>query len=156
VLNPPDYLVHLSYIPAILHYQHRPLPRRVRGLTAGPVGLSVERPDVQTLTLAAREGFLRGPLGRLFRSEARPLRAGDQVELPGVTARVLEATPDGAPSHVEFRFDRALEDPALRFVVWKGDGYAPFVLPRIGERVESPAPRGAFERLAESVRPRRK
>ncbi len=148
VLNPPDYLMNLSYVPAILHYQHRPLPHRVRGLAAGPVSLTVERPDDRTLTLLAREGFLRGPLGRLFRSEARPFHPGDRVELPGFSAQVLATTADGAPSRVEFRFDRELEDPALRFVFWKGDGYASFVLPEVGGRIEIPAPRGAFERLA--------
>lgn len=148
VLNPPDYLMNLSYVPAILHYQHRPLPHRVRGLAAGPVALLVERPDPQTLTLAAREGFLRGPLGRLFRSETRPFHPGDQVEVPGFSAQVLETTADGAPSRVEFRFDRPLEDPSLRFLIWSGDGYAPFVLPRVGEWAVIPAPRGAFERLA--------
>ena len=148
VLNPPDYLMNLSYVPAILAYQHRPLPHRVRGLAAGPVTLSVERPDDRTLVLAAREGFLRGPLGRLFRSEARPFRQGDRVEMPGLVVRVLETTGDGAPSRAEFRFDRPLEAPSLRFLVWRGDGYAPFVLPRVGERVEVPAPRGAFEKLA--------
>ncbi len=152
VLNPPDYLLNLSYVPAILHFQHRPLPHRVRGLAAGPVALSVDRPDDRTLILAVREGFLRGPLGRLFRSEVRPLHPGDRVDLPGVTAHVLEVTADGAPSHVEFRFDRPLEDSKLRFLIWKGDGYAPFVLPSVGETVEIPAPRGAFERLSESMR----
>ncbi len=156
VLNPPDFLLNLSYVPAILHFQHRPLPHRVRGLAAGPVALSVERPDAQTLTLAAREGFCRGPLGRLFRSEVRPLQVGDRVELPGVTAHVLETTSDGAPARVEFRFDRALEDPVLRFLIWQGNGYAPFGLPKVGARVEIPAPRGAFERLAEGMRRNRK
>jgi hypothetical protein len=147
VLNPPDYLMNLSYVPAILHYQHRPLPHRVRGLAAGPVALTVDRPDARTLRLSASEGFLRGPLGRLFRSEARPLRAGDRVEMPGLSIHVLAVTAEGAPSRVEFFFDRVLEDPSLRFVVWRGDGYAPFSPPRVGKRVELPAPQGAFEQL---------
>lgn len=147
VLNPPDYLMNLSYVPAILRFQRRPLPHRVRGLAAGPVALSVERPDPRTLLLAAREGFGQGPLGRLFYSKTRPLHAGQKIALPGVDVRVLATAADGSPSRAEFRFDRALEDPALRFVVWRGDGYAPFRLPKMGERVEVPAPRGVFERL---------
>lgn len=147
VLNPPDYLMNLSYVPAILHYQHRPLPHRVRGLSAGPVALTVVRPDAWTLGLSASKGFLRGPLGRLFRSEARPLRTGDRVELPGVSVHVLAVTADGAPSLVEFLFDRVLEDPSLRFLIWRGDGYAPFSPPQVGKRVELPAPQGAFEQL---------
>ncbi len=148
VLNPPDYLMNLSYVPAILHYQHRPLPHRVRGLAAGPVALSVERQSARSLTLTAREGFLRGPFGRLFRSETRPFNVGEEVVLPGVSARVVQTTADGAPSNVEFVFDRPLEDSSLRFVIWKGDGYAPFVPPQVGERINLPASRGAFERLA--------
>ncbi len=147
VLNPPDYLMNVSYVPAILHYQNRPLPHRVRGLAAGPVALTVERPTARTLGLSAPEGFLRGPLGRLFRDEVRPVRVGDRVELPGVSVHVLSVTEDGAPSRVQFAFDRPLEDPSLRFVIWQGRGYAPFPLPKVGERVEIPVPRGAFERL---------
>ncbi|MEP7010977.1 MAG: hypothetical protein ABJC13_11690 [Acidobacteriota bacterium] len=147
VLNPPDYLMNLSYVPSILQYQHRALPHRVRGLAAGPVALSVDRLDGRTLRLSSPEGFFRGPLGRLFRSETRPLRAGDRVDLPGVSVQVLGVTLDGAPSYAEFVFDRPLEDPSLRFLIWKGEGYAPFPLPRVGERVEIPTSRGALERL---------
>ncbi len=147
VLNPPDYLMNVSYVPAILAFRHRPLPHRVRGLAAGPVALTVERPNERTLILAAREGFLSGPLGRLFRSESRSFQPGERVEIPGVAVQVIDTTADGAPARVAFRFDRPLEDPSLRFVVWRGEGFETFPPPAIGERVELPAPRGAFERL---------
>jgi hypothetical protein len=53
-----------------------------------------------------------------------------------MTAEVLEVTADRRPSKVRFRFDRALEDPSMHWVVWEGKGFVPTTPPRVGEVAE--------------------
>jgi hypothetical protein len=65
------------------------------------------------------------------------LRAGQKIELPGMSAEVLEVDGKGMPAAVSFRFAVSLDDPSLRWLQWswKKDRYLPFKVPGIGERV---------------------
>jgi hypothetical protein len=141
LVNSPDYLMFVSYVPAMRSFEGKPSPFRVRGLVAGPVAVEVSRPDERAVRLRLSGGLYEGPVGRLFRSDREPLRAGDVVALPGMEARVNALAEDGQPRDVTFRFGVALEDPSLRWVRWERDGYVRFVPPPMGQSVTLPAAR---------------
>jgi len=70
---------------------------------------------------------------RLFRSQ--PTSLGDGRELTGVSVEVTALTRDGRPGEATFRFERALEHPAFRWLQWNDGRYVPFPLPAVGETV---------------------
>jgi hypothetical protein len=143
-VNAPDYLLDVTFVPSLLPALGRPEPRRMRGLTAGPVAVVVTRIDERTIVLRSEPGFFQGLLGRLFRDPGRPLQVGQEIELPGMSARVVALTADGQPREAEFRFTVPLEDPSLYWLRWEGEGFVPFTPPAVGQRVELPAPASAF------------
>lgn len=141
LVNSPDYLMFVSYVPAVRSFEGKPTPSRVRGLVAGPVAVEVSRPDERSLRLRLSGGLYEGPVGRLFRSDRGPLRVGDAVALPGMETRVNALAKDGQPRDVTFRFGATLEDPSLRWARWGRDGYVRFVPPPVGQTVILPAAR---------------
>lgn len=60
------------------------------------------------------------------------------TRVDGMSAAVVEITPDGRPKRVRFRFDHALDDPSLRWVRWDGLGFVPVRPPAIGESAPVP------------------
>jgi hypothetical protein len=146
-VNAPEYLLFVSFVPSLLPLAGKtgkPLPRSMRGLTAGPFPVAVTRVDPRTLALHLEGGLFDGLLGRLFRGADRPLAVGQEIALPGMSARVASLTPDGQPRDVVFRFAVPLEDPSLFWLRWSGEGFVPFTPPAIGRTVLLPAPRSAF------------
>ena len=89
--------------------------------------------------MTPERGFLEHEAERMLRSPREPMRAGDVIDLAGVAITITRATPDGRPLEARFAFDRALEDPMLVWLVWGDDGYVPWTLPHVGERVVLPA-----------------
>jgi hypothetical protein len=144
VVNAPEYLLFVSFVPTLLPTEGKPMPRSFRGLASGPFPSTVTRLDERTLALHLGGGLFDGLLGRLFRAADRPLPAGERIELTGLSVRVAALSPAGQPSDVVFRFAVPLEDPSLRWLQWHGPGYAPFAPPAIGQTVTLPAPRNAF------------
>jgi hypothetical protein len=143
-VNAPEYLLFVSFVPSLLPVTGKPLPRSMRGLVAGPFPVTVTRLDERTLALHLEGGLFDGLLGRLFRGADRPLAVGQEIALPGMSARVASLTPDGQPRDVVFRFAVPLEDPSLFWLRWSGEGFVPFTPPAIGRTVLLPAPRSAF------------
>ena len=143
-VNAPEYLLFVSFVPSLLSVSGKPIPRSMRGLVTGPFPIAVTRVDLWTLALHLDGGLFEGLLGRLFRSADRPLAVGQEVELPGMSARVAALRPDGQPSEVIFRFAVPLEDPSLYWLRWEGDGFVRWIPPAIGQTVALPAPRDAF------------
>lgn len=155
VVDAPDFLLFVNSVPIVERLRGKPAPRRVRALTASPVALTVARIDARTLRITVHGDLFAGALGHLFRAAGNPLRAGENVRLPGLAVEVVAAGAGGAPGELVCRFDVPLEDPSLRWVRW-GDGrYVPFVPPPPGAAVELPAPRGPFEELSGSRAGRR-
>jgi hypothetical protein len=134
-VNAPDFLLYVSYMPSLMLLENRPLPLHIRALSAGPAPTELRREDARTLVLRAEGGMLTGPLGRLFRGPTLPMRAGDRVDLTGVTVETIRVTGDGRPLEVRFRFSVPLEDASLRWVRWEKDGFVPMELPPIGKTV---------------------
>jgi len=72
------------------------------------------------------------------------LEAGDEVRLPGLSIRVLEAEPHGA-TLLRVHFGRALASPDVCFVQWKDGQIRPLELPPSGEELliqHEPGPSG--------------
>lgn len=135
LVNPPSAL-HAGYLSIFADLSGRPVPRRVRILAPGLRGIQVKRVDEHTLAIRPTGSFLAWPFDRLFRGEQFPLAVGDQVDLPGMTATVMQATDHGDPTEVTFRFEVPLEDTSLRWLQWTTGGFEPFTPPPVGETVE--------------------
>jgi hypothetical protein len=112
-----------------------PLGLRVLGATAEPV--IVQRRDLRTLVLQPVGGYLGDPFTANARGRAHPFSAGDRVELEGWSVEIAGVA-HGRPTVVHVRFDVPLEDPSLRWVVWRGDRFVPFSVPPVGRAVAIP------------------
>lgn len=113
-----------------------PLPGHIRVLAPAMPSVTIRRLDRRTLAVRPEGGYLRWPLDRVFRSERRPLAAGEQIKLTGVTVTILSVTEDGRPIEASFRFDVPLESPSLYWLCYRGDSFEPFVPPEVGEERE--------------------
>ena len=69
--------------------------------------------------------------GSLYRSETDPFRDGEQVELPGVTVKVI-ATVDGDPFRIRFTADRSLDDPSIVLLCPEPSGLRRCAMPAPG------------------------
>lgn len=114
------------------------VPRRLRVLAPGNAALRITRTDQKTLVARPEKGFIELPFDNVFRGPAHPLHVGDSVALTGVTIKVTAATPDGRPAEASFHFSVPLDDPSLRWIQWKGEGYEPFTVPAVGESLLLP------------------
>jgi hypothetical protein len=136
-VNPPaDPLA--SYVPIMRADAGEPLPHAQRWLATGQSDIELERLDAHTLRVRPQAGFLTSPAEQMLRSPRRPLRVGDSIELSGFSARISALTTDGRPAEAIVHFDRALEDPGLRWFQWIGDRYVPFHPPAIAARMLIP------------------
>jgi hypothetical protein len=119
-------------------------PRRWRCLGVTPDDVHVSRPDERTLVLRPTNGYLRHFEDTNVRARSVPFAAGDRVELPDFTIVVRAVTSDARPLEVELRFAVPLEDPSLRWLVWRDRAYRSFAPPAVGHTLTIPAERFAF------------
>lgn len=69
------------------------------------------------------------------RSINRPfLKKGTAIELTGMAVTVLNADKEGAKC-IEFRFNRSLDDPSLKFLAWIDEGLKSIQMPPIGQSI---------------------
>ncbi len=97
--------------------------------------MRVTRSAPDSLTVRPVGGFLANRAEALVRSPSLPFNAGDTFERTAMTVTVDQVTDDGRPAVATFRFQVPLEDPSLRFVVWKNQELVPFEIPELGETV---------------------
>jgi hypothetical protein len=99
------------------------------------------------LALYPTEGpLLRGAFESLFRSQADPFQIGETVQQCGASYRV-SALQDGRPSEVRITFDRPLDDPSIRLLLWKDNRLRQLTPPVQGASAELPwsaGPLGVF------------
>jgi hypothetical protein len=95
----------------------------------------VERVDTHSLKLRPEGGFLANLAQRVFRSADRKLPLGSRVRLSDMEFEVTQLTRDERPAEVLVRFERALDDPTLRWVQWGKYDYVPFVPPPVGTSI---------------------
>ncbi|MBI3203342.1 MAG: hypothetical protein HYZ29_17520 [Myxococcales bacterium] len=132
-LTAPDYYL-CSQLRSLRHLAGRGPSPAVTCLSASRGPVELEWVDESALSLRVPGGYLEEPFNRLFRSRARPLRAGERVSLGAMEAQVTESTPAGEPVRVTFRFGWPLASERLRFVRWNGERFEPTTPPRPGER----------------------
>ena len=107
-----------------------PRPRADLCLSAGPSPLVVRRHDAHTLALAPAGGFLDNPYNRVHRGPAERSRAGDRIDLDGVSAIVTRVDDAGQPMEALFHFSEPLDSASARWLVWDVDRYVVADLPR--------------------------
>jgi len=151
--NPASFF----YIPFLKAYEGQALPRGIRVLAPSFGTLDVIREDDRSLIVRSVSGnLLSCRPGRMFdmdmiylfeavsevRGADHGLAAGQKIDLPGMSAEVLEVDGKGMPAAALFRFAVSLDDPSLRWLEWnwKKDRYLPFKVPGIGERVSVRGP----------------
>ncbi|PYO30162.1 MAG: hypothetical protein DMD86_13775 [Candidatus Rokuibacteriota bacterium] len=121
IVNLPS-AVAVSYSFFIRTVKGQPIPAQTLVLASG-APLSVYRADARTLRVR-----WEGSQERLFRASDNPMTLRERVGLAGADIEVTALTEDGWPAEAVFRFDRDLEDPALRWLRWATDnGHGRFV-----------------------------
>lgn len=131
---PTDFMPwHFSLIRASLQI---PYPGHLRVLSSGKRDVTVEVVDVRTLVLRAERNLIGSPGTSVFRGSANPMRAGEEVALDGMTARVLEVDNAGFPRAAEFRFDEPLDSPSMNIL---GAAQVPFKLENVGRYIKTEA-----------------
>ncbi len=139
VSMPADLLS--ATLPIMRAVANEPVPGHCRQLSAGVRHLGVTRVDERTLRLQMDDNFMTRPWCQVFRNPAtHPMKKGDTVRLTGLMVEVTGVTNDGRPKEVLFHFDVPLEDPSLRWVVFKDLAYVPFTPPAIGETISIDGP----------------
>lgn len=128
-------------------------PNRWRCLGVTPDTVIATRPDAQTLVLRPALGYLRFFEDTNVRARRFLFAAGDRVELPDLTIGVRSVTADARPAEIEIRFAVPLEDPSLRWVVWRDGAYRAFTPPPVGGSVTIPAESFAFGDLLSDTKP---
>jgi hypothetical protein len=129
----PDYFA-VKLVQLSRRVEHQGLPRRWRALSFGPQTVIVERPDDRTLVLDYQGGILSTAFLELYRDRRLRMDPGYEVKLEGLDIRVLEVTPDGRASRVQFAFDQPLDSPQFRFYFWENGGFSRYTPPPIGGR----------------------
>lgn len=128
-----------GYIKLLRELDGEPGPRAVSWLGHLESDLEVIRTAPDALTIVPRRGFLATRGQQLCRSpRSFPFAAGDVVEVEELRVEIDEVTADGRPARATFRFPVDLEDPSLRWLVWREGRLLPFELPEVGRSVRVP------------------
>jgi len=123
------------YLPVMMAERGMPRPEAWWTLSLSPHPHVLTRTGPNALELTLTEGrFFTSEFESIFRDQEHALREGARVELPGLTARVLEADTQG-PTRLGFTFDVPLEDPSLVLLHWRDGGPRRFTPPPEGQSV---------------------
>jgi hypothetical protein len=156
VINAP-YPASFFYLPFAWAYEGKALPQAIRVLAPAFSELEVTRLDDKSLKVCAKFGnLLSCKPDRLLdmdevymfeaissvRSNGNGFHKADRVELPGMTAEIVELDDKFLPVAVLFKFDVSLDDKSLAWVQWswKKDRYFPFDVPKIGQKARVRGP----------------
>jgi len=161
VVNAPHPFLFVG-LPVLRAYENRALPERTRVLAPGFAPLEITRTADKTLLLKAQSGNILSPetsrkdiklnlvyfydeFNSLFRPENLPFRAGEQVELTGMSVEVTDIDKAGQPTQVLFHFPVSLDDPSMHWLQWNwkksGFGsYSTFKVPAVGQKASIQGP----------------
>ncbi|HVM61903.1 MAG TPA: hypothetical protein VMV72_13655 [Verrucomicrobiae bacterium] len=144
----------LIHVPSYKAFYRQTLPKTLRALVPGCTGFDVRRTDDNTLVIRPKgpDMFSCDDVGRmhpayLFRTfnttmGGARLGKGHRMELPGLRVEVQEASADGRPTRVAFRFDDSLDSPGFYWLRWSWQtfSYTPFEIPAVGQNVSLSGP----------------
>ncbi len=113
---------------------HRePAPARWRALCLALHDIELRVVDAHTVELRTVQGvLLETEAEQLLRGPRDMFKAGDRVDINGMTAIVRQTDDHGHPTVVAFRFDRPLTDPDHVWLQWSGGRLRPMALPEPG------------------------
>jgi hypothetical protein len=92
-------------------------------LRKGPRSIELVTPVTQSV--------YPGGDGNLFRTPERPLRVGEEVQVPGMRARIVAVGVSG-PTRVRFDFDQDIDSPEFVWTVEDALGFKSAELPKVG------------------------
>ena len=95
--------------------------------------MTLRRLDDRRLEVRPRFGFVSRVFDRLYFSRTAPFRRGSTLDLTGIDVTIAEVNQWGEPLAAVFAFALPLDSPVYHWVVWKGDRYERFPLPKVGE-----------------------
>jgi hypothetical protein len=133
VVDAPSAM-HACFLPLRRELAGLPVPLHTRVLAPALPSVTIRREDEKTLLVRPKGGFLNVTPDLLFRSERRPLKVGQRMELTGMSAEVTELTADGRPAEARFRFSVLLEDPSLLWICYRDHHFEPFKPPMVGQQ----------------------
>lgn len=121
------------YAPAAALLDGKAPPRSLRVLSMAPQDHRIENVRATGFDLVTVGPRRIGTWERVFRSD--PLRAGDEVTLPGLDVRVVEVE-RGWPTRIRVDFGKPLSSPDLCFVDYRDGAFVEMEPPHPGETVE--------------------
>lgn len=146
LVNPTDSVYLTTSIFTMRWADGRAAPRRVRVLSNGLTDVRVARVGENALLVEPVAGLFPDPFSRYHRSNERPFRVGDLVELDDLRVEVLGLDPDGrGPSSIRYDFNEPLEAERYLWMAWNGNYYEEWTPPGIGNAVVLPSRPGIFE-----------
>jgi hypothetical protein len=134
VVNAEDFYF-AGMMPLVRVAQERPPVGRMLTLAGTLDEVDLSRLDDRTLRVAPKGGFLSRVLNQIYRSRSHPMPRGSHVDLLGIDVAVSEVDQWGEPSEATFRFAYDLDDPRLKWVVWRDGAYHRFEPPKVGSSV---------------------
>jgi hypothetical protein len=142
VVNPPDYTYTVGAIPAVLDVAGLPVPKHVRGLSAGTSEVEITRTDAKSLRVVLPKSLFPSLFSHYYR--AKPFADRERVELSGFVAEVERRNAQGSPEAIAYRFRERLEDASLAWLRWQDGAYVTWSPPAVGETVVLPPSRSIF------------
>ena len=155
IVNYPNPFT-IFYIPTYMAYNQWPLPRSLRVLSPGFIGIEVTRTDEKTVTLRALTDslmssakrsrwdrvFLYDHFSRGYRDRRFGYSVGQKVQVPRMSVEILSVNHEQLPTKVSYQFEVSADDSSLRWLMWDKSktGYSDFKVPAIGESVIVPGP----------------
>ncbi|MFH1463678.1 MAG: hypothetical protein ABIO70_04755 [Pseudomonadota bacterium] len=124
-----------GFVPVIRALDGDPAPRGQWLLAHMLTDMELARPDARTLVATAPDGMLRTPPEQLVRDVRVPFTLGEEIERDGLRVTVEALTPDGRPRVVRYESPVDLDDPSLRWVVWRDGRVESFEVPPVGGSV---------------------
>jgi hypothetical protein len=124
------------YLPLTRQRYGRTAPRSCLFLSylIAPYDLVRDAPNAFTVRFHGTDALLGSAAEQLLRSPKHPFAKGDTIDVDRWRITVLDVL-NGKPQYLRVEFDRKLEDPSLLFMALTPDGYRPFFMPPIGDKV---------------------
>lgn len=124
-----------GFVPVLRAMNDDPAPRGQWTLAHMMTDMDILREDERTLVATAPAGFLATPPEQLVRDVRIPFELDETKDHAGMLVTVEEVLSDGRPRVVRFVFPTDLDDPSLRWVVWRDTKLHAWDVPRVGETV---------------------